>query len=81
VGRIKACLRLIELRFGQTLRGVKRFSSVEVLFSLGVLRNGGIDLRTGFVYLVLQVLAAYLCQYGSFGHVIPSANITNAPIG
>jgi hypothetical protein len=46
-----------------------------------MLCDGGIDLRAGFVRLVLQVLAPYLGQHSSFCDVIPGPNIPSATIG
>jgi hypothetical protein len=58
------------------LGGVEGFGPVEVLFGLTMLCDRGIDLSSGFIHLVLQILRSYLCQHSSCGD-----GITSLPIG
>jgi hypothetical protein len=63
------------------LGGVKRFGSVEVQFGLSVLCDGGIDLGSGFIRLILQILLPYLCQNSSPCDLVSCPDIASAAVG
>src|SRR5438105_8760960 len=63
--RIKTGLRKVIIWLRQTLCGIECFGPAEVLFRLRVLCNRRVDLRTGFIRLIRQVLTTYFGQYRS----------------
>src|SRR5207237_2555963 len=79
--RIKTGLRKVIIWLGQTLCGIECFRPAEVLFRLRVLCNCRVDLRTGFIRLIRQVLTTYFGQYRSLRVVIPGANVPSTTIG